>query len=105
MEEIQSLRLMSKGHALYSWSNSLSDDQIAFLCDVGWYNTAIEGYMIKAAENAGMTSFQINSLKERLKWAFDELTMQEAVLLATHQTTPRARAALRGKRGKEIEGR
>ena len=31
------------------WANSLTEEQIDFLCDGGWYNNAIRGYVIAAA--------------------------------------------------------
>lgn len=54
-----------------AWAQSLTEKQIAFLCDGGWYNNTIEGYLILAAQEAGFTNEQIRTLKRGLKSALD----------------------------------
>ena len=54
-----------------AWANSLTESQIDFLCDGGWYNNTIEGYLILAAQNADFTVEQIKELKKGLKSALD----------------------------------
>lgn len=54
-----------------AWAQSLTENQIAFLCDGGWYNNAIEGYLILAAQEANFTKEQIKALKKGLKSALD----------------------------------
>lgn len=57
---------------LMKWANSLTGKQIDFLCDGGWYNNAIRGYLIAAARIAGLTDEQISELVDCLRIAFDE---------------------------------
>lgn len=54
-----------------AWANSLTESQIDFLCDGGWYNNTIEGYLILAAQEADFSNEQIRKLKKGLKSAFD----------------------------------
>ena len=54
-----------------AWAQSLTESQIDFLCDGGWYNNTIEGYLILAAQNADFTVEQIKKLKKGLKSALD----------------------------------
>lgn len=63
---------------LVQWGHSLSKRQIDFLCDGGWYNNAIHGYLIKAAEFADMNDEQINALLEGLDAALDSFDKQDA---------------------------
>lgn len=63
---------------LVKWGHSLSKRQIDFLCDGGWYNNAIHGYLIKAAEFADMNDDQINALLEGLDAALDSFDKQDA---------------------------
>ena len=51
---------------------SLTKEEINFLCDAGFYNDAIKGYLITAAKNAGLDREQIKKLLDGLYWAFDE---------------------------------
>jgi adenylate cyclase len=57
---------------LMHWAQSLTAEQIAFLCDGGWYNNTIRGYAVIAAENAGFTSEQIRKLLDGFHSAFDD---------------------------------
>lgn len=61
-----------------TWANSLSTEQINFLCDGGWYNNTIRGYLITAAKNADFTAEQIKDLLNGLHWALDEKSKTEA---------------------------
>ena len=60
------------------WANSLTKDRIDFLCDGGWYNNAIRGYLIKAAKYAEMDDKQISELLEGLDVAFDNCDKRDA---------------------------
>lgn len=55
---------------LYRWANSLTQSQIDYLCNGGWYNCTIKGYLISAAQEAGFTDEQISELLDGLRWAF-----------------------------------
>lgn len=55
---------------LYNWANSLTQSQIDYLCNGGWYNNTIKGYLISAAQEAGFTNEQISELLNGLRFAF-----------------------------------
>lgn len=55
---------------LLNWAQSLTHEQIDFLCDSGWYNNTIEGYLIAAAKEADFSKTQIDNLLHGLKKAF-----------------------------------
>lgn len=55
---------------LYNWANSLTQSQIDYLCNGGWYNDTIKGYLISAAQEVGFTNEQILELLNGLRFAF-----------------------------------
>ena len=61
-----------KQHKLIQWAQSLTQEQINFLLDGGWYNKAIRGYLIVAAENADLSNEQLNALQNGLSIALDD---------------------------------
>lgn len=63
---------------LMQWAHSLSKRQIDFLCDGGWYNNAMHGYLIKAAQFADMNDDEINALLEGLDVALDNFDKHDA---------------------------
>lgn len=67
----ESERASKEYAANLAWAQSLTESQIDFLCDGGWYNNTIEGYLILAAQEADFTKEQIKALKRGLKSAFD----------------------------------
>lgn len=66
----------------FKWANSLTDEQINLLCDMGYYNNAIRGYIIAASKCAGLSKITALKLLEGLNEAFEDLnkTDAEAVL-------------------------
>lgn len=54
------------------WTHSLSVSQVDLLCDAGYYNDTIRGYLILAAENAGYDRDQIKKLLNGLRLAFSD---------------------------------
>ena len=54
--------MVDKKHELIKWVKSVSQEQINYLLNGGWYNNAIKGYLMLAAEEASFTQEQINSL-------------------------------------------
>ncbi len=60
------------------WANSLTEEQIDFLCDGGWYNNTIRGYVIAAAREADFSHEQINQLLNGLRWAFSLKNKRDA---------------------------
>ena len=69
---------------LLRWSKSLSEEQIEFLCNGGWYNEAIRGYLIVAARNAKFSDEQIKELLNGLRWALSEKNKREAEEVSSH---------------------
>lgn len=67
----ESERAAKEYAANLAWAQSLTESQIDFLCDGGWYNNTIEGYLILAAQEADFTKEQIKALKRGLKSALD----------------------------------
>ena len=63
---------------LMNWANSLSDKQLDFLCDGGWYNNTIRGYLISAAQNAEFSNEQIKELLNGLRLAFSLKNKEDA---------------------------
>lgn len=60
-----------KNKELTEWAQSLTQEQINFLCDSGFYNRAIKGYLIAAAENADLSDEQLIDLQNGLSTALD----------------------------------
>jgi ribulose bisphosphate carboxylase small subunit len=75
-EEIETTR--KKIMDLMNWAQSLTAEQIAFLCDGGWYNNAMKGYAVIAAQNAGFTAEQIQKLLDGFHWAFEFKDKEQA---------------------------
>ena len=45
-------RIIKEHKEKMKWAQSLTKEEINFLCDAGFYNDAIKGYLITAARNA-----------------------------------------------------
>ena len=67
-----------KQNELIQWAQSLTQEQINFLLDGGWYNKAIKGYLIAAAENADLSDEQVIDLKNGLSTALDTYNKKNA---------------------------
>ena len=65
-------RIITEHKAKMKWGQSLNKEEINVLCDAGFYNDAIKGYLITAAKNAGLDREQTKKLLDGLYWAFDE---------------------------------
>lgn len=48
------------------------------LCDMGYYNDAMKGYLIKGMRNAGFSESEILKAVLGMRSALDELTAEEA---------------------------
>lgn len=75
-EEVEQAR--REFRELMQWANSLTDRQKEFLCNGGWYNNTIRGYLIAAAQYADFTDEQIKKLLGGLRWAFSEKNKRDA---------------------------
>ncbi len=69
---------IEKEKKLMSWAMGLEEEQINYLCNGGWYNDTIKGYLISAAVNAGFDRDQIKELLRGLRFALDEKTKEDA---------------------------
>jgi len=75
-EEIK--ELFEKDKALFEWAQTLTQEQIDYLCNGGWYNNTIRGYLIAAAKNADFTDEEIKNLLGGLRFALSEKNKKEA---------------------------
>lgn len=75
-EEMQ--QQAEKEKELFKWAFSLDKEKINFLMNGTFYNTAVKGYLIAAAQNANFTHEQIQSLLDGLANAFDDIGKEEA---------------------------
>lgn len=67
-----------KQKELLKWAQSLTADQINFLCDGGWYNNTIKGYLIRAGREVDLTHDQIKELLQGLRFALDFMDKEDA---------------------------
>lgn len=65
-------------HELTAWMQSLTPEQIDKLCNAGYYNDAMRGYLIAAAKEAGMDHDQQQALLNALRYCLDTLTKSDA---------------------------
>ena len=67
------------------WAKSLTKEQINFLCDGGWYNNTMEGYLRLSAKAAGFkdddTRKLLAGLKDALEWYDKEAADAESMKL------------------------
>ena len=56
----------------------LTKEERYHICDMGFFNGAIQGYMIRAMKEAGFKPDEIRRAVGGLGWALDELTAAEA---------------------------
>lgn len=70
-------------HELTTWMQSLTPEQIDKLCNAGYYNNAIKGYLLAAAKESGLNAEQQQELLNNLRYCLDTLTKAEADQLYT----------------------
>ena len=63
---------------LIKWAQGVSKEQLQFLLDGGWYNNAIKGYILLAAEEANFTVEQKNMLLGGIRMALSRHDKEEA---------------------------
>ena len=68
----------TKDKELTKWAQTLTQEQINFLLDGGWYNKAIKGYLIAAAQNADFTDDQVIDLQNGLSNALETYNKKNA---------------------------
>ena len=57
---------------------NISEEQRYLLCDLGFYNDVIKGYLISAMQHAGFDKDATNRALTGLRDSFDKLTAAEA---------------------------
>ena len=63
---------------LTRWAQGVSQEQLQFLLDGGWYNNAIKGYILLAAEEADFTTEQKNMLLGGIRMALSKHNKKDA---------------------------
>lgn len=63
---------------LTKWAQGVSQEQLQFLLDGGWYNNAIKGYLLLAAEEADFSTEQKNMLMGGIRMALSKHDKQDA---------------------------
>lgn len=71
-------KLIDEYNRQLSWVRSLPEKDVNFLCDGGWYNDAMKGYMIRACHIAGYDYDQTSELLRALRLALSEINCSEA---------------------------
>ena len=64
--------------AMIKWADSLTQDQIDYLCNGGWDNNTMKGYLIAAAQEAGLSKQQIKDLLNGLRMAMGKKNKSDA---------------------------
>lgn len=64
--------------AMMNWAQSLTKEQIDYICNGGWYNNAMRGYLITVARHCEMTREQINEMLQELSYVLDEMGKDSA---------------------------
>ena len=57
---------------------ALLDEERKHICDMGFYNDVIRGYLIKAMENVGFEEKEISRALRGLHHAFDDMDAERA---------------------------
>ena len=70
--------LINKHRAMDEKARALTAEERLHICDMGFYNDAIRGYLIKAMKNADFQKEEIARALDGLRWALDSMTAAEA---------------------------
>ena len=70
---------VDKIRAMEQKAHALTDEERMFICDMGFYNSVIKGYLIEAMSQAELSRDEIIRAIGGLKWALDDMTAAEAV--------------------------
>ena len=57
---------------------SLTEEERMHMCDMGFYNDVIRGYLIRAMKEADFQKEEIMRALSGLRWALDSMTAAEA---------------------------
>ena len=62
----------------YEKARSLTAEERLHICDMGFYNDVIRGYLIRAMKEADFQEEEIERALSGLRWALDSMTAAEA---------------------------
>ena len=57
---------------------ALTEEERMHMCDMGFYNDVIRGYLIRAMKEADFQEEEIGRALSGLRWALDSMTAAEA---------------------------
>ena len=75
-EELRAVR--EKRRQMDEKAFDLTEEERMHICDMGFYNDVIRGYLIKAMENADFEEKEISRALRGLHWAFDDMDATRA---------------------------
>ena len=75
-EELRAVR--EKRRQMDEKAFDLTEEERMHICDMGFYNDVIRGYLIKAMENAGFEKKEVSSALRGLHHAFDDMDAARA---------------------------
>lgn len=70
--------IIARERELISAALSIPEEVRYKLCDMGYYNDAMKGYLIAGMRSAGFTDSEIGRAVRGMRSAHDELTAEEA---------------------------
>ena len=75
-EELRAVR--EKRRLMDEKAHALSEEERMYICDMGFYNDVIRGYLIKAMQNIDFEEKEILRALRGLHYAFDEMDAAQA---------------------------
>lgn len=78
MNEKEIDEAIGKQQKMMAKAIALTHEERMNICDMGFYNDVIKGYLIVAMRNKGFKTEEIMRALEGLNWAFDDTTADEA---------------------------
>ena len=75
-EELRAAR--EKSRVMDEKAFALTEEERMHICDMGFYNDVVRGYLIKAMENADFEKKEISRALRGLHYAFDDMDAKRA---------------------------
>ena len=70
--------IFEKESMLNQKAYALTEEERLHICDMGFYNNVIRGYLIRAMKEADFQEEEIERALSGLRWALDSMTAAEA---------------------------
>ena len=70
--------IFEKESMLNQKAYALTEEERLHICDMGFYNNVIRGYLIRAMKEADFQEEEIERALSGLEWALDNMTAAEA---------------------------